>query len=53
MLEMYLLTLVSVENSWERFRPIQGSYKLEKLSKITRHFAKSITIGFPIQMNIC
>ena len=31
----------------------QGSYKLEKLSEITRHFAKSITIGFPIQMNIC
>ena len=31
----------------------QGSHRLEKLPKITHHFAKSITIGFSIQMNIC
>ena len=31
----------------------QWSYRLEKLSKTTHHFAKSIIIGFSIQMNIC
>ena len=50
MLEMYLLTLVSVENSWERFR---GPTNSKKMSEIARYFAKFITIGFPIQMDIC
>ena len=36
-----------------RMGTFKGSYRLEKLSKTTHHFAKSIIIGFSIQMNIC